>query len=195
MRSGGATQAAERTLCGRGCCCRGKAEGEAERGEVAYREGRSPYSESMCEESGFISRPPWYPFLWAWLHETQGKEEGASSRKETTYRPATQRRVYRPNRGPGTPPQPGAARARGAGASVAASVSGSGWGGASSTLRPLRPAHHIASSFRSDRIYSGLSRKREGRYHFKYTCPAATARRFDPHLRHGGCPVARRAVA
>ncbi len=36
--------------------------------------------------------------------------------------------------------------------------------------------------------YSGLSRKREGRYHFKYTCPAATTRRFDPHVRRGGCP-------
>ena len=36
--------------------------------------------------------------------------------------------------------------------------------------------------------YSGVSRKREGRYHFKYTCPAATTRRFDPHVRRGGCP-------
>jgi len=36
--------------------------------------------------------------------------------------------------------------------------------------------------------YSGLSRKREDRYHFKYTCPAATTRRFDPHVRRGGCP-------
>jgi site-specific DNA recombinase len=33
-----------------------------------------------------------------------------------------------------------------------------------------------------------LSRKREHRYHFKYTCPAATARRYDPHVRCGGCP-------
>ena len=36
--------------------------------------------------------------------------------------------------------------------------------------------------------YSGLSRKQGGRYHFKYTCPAATTRRFDPHVRRGGCP-------
>jgi site-specific DNA recombinase len=36
--------------------------------------------------------------------------------------------------------------------------------------------------------YSGLSRKREDRYHFKYACPAATTRRFDPHARRGGCP-------
>src|SRR5215204_521525 len=36
--------------------------------------------------------------------------------------------------------------------------------------------------------YSGLSRKRDDRYHFKYTCPAATTRRFDPHVRRGGCP-------
>jgi site-specific DNA recombinase len=36
--------------------------------------------------------------------------------------------------------------------------------------------------------YSGLSRKQDGRYHFKYTCPAATTRRFDPHVRRGGCP-------
>jgi site-specific DNA recombinase len=36
--------------------------------------------------------------------------------------------------------------------------------------------------------YSGLSRKREDRYHFKYTCPAATTRRFDPHVQRGGCP-------
>jgi site-specific DNA recombinase len=41
---------------------------------------------------------------------------------------------------------------------------------------------------RCDWNYSGLSRKREGRYHFKYTCPAATTRRFDPHVRRGGCP-------
>jgi len=36
--------------------------------------------------------------------------------------------------------------------------------------------------------YSGLSRKRDDRYHFKYTCPAATTRRFDPHVQRGGCP-------
>jgi site-specific DNA recombinase len=36
--------------------------------------------------------------------------------------------------------------------------------------------------------YSGVARKRDGRYHFKYTCPAATTRRFDPHARRGGCP-------
>jgi len=36
--------------------------------------------------------------------------------------------------------------------------------------------------------YSGLSRKQGGRYYFKYICPAATTRRFDPHVRHGGCP-------
>ena len=36
--------------------------------------------------------------------------------------------------------------------------------------------------------YSGLSRRRAGHYHFKYTCPAATTRRFDPHVRRGGCP-------
>src|SRR5215212_5093688 len=36
--------------------------------------------------------------------------------------------------------------------------------------------------------YSGLSRKREGRYHFKYACPVATTRRYDPHVRRGGCP-------
>src|SRR5918995_1498034 len=33
--------------------------------------------------------------------------------------------------------------------------------------------------------YSGVSRKREGRYHFKYTCPPATTRRFDPHVQRG----------
>jgi site-specific DNA recombinase len=36
--------------------------------------------------------------------------------------------------------------------------------------------------------YSGLSRKREGRYHFKYICPVAQTRRFDPHTRGTGCP-------
>src|SRR5829696_4727389 len=36
--------------------------------------------------------------------------------------------------------------------------------------------------------YSGLSRKQGGRYQFKYTCPVATTRRFDPHVRRGGCP-------
>jgi site-specific DNA recombinase len=36
--------------------------------------------------------------------------------------------------------------------------------------------------------YSGLSRKREDRYHFKYTCPVSSSRRFDPHVRRGGCP-------
>jgi site-specific DNA recombinase len=36
--------------------------------------------------------------------------------------------------------------------------------------------------------YSGLSRKREGRYHFQYICPVATTRRFDPHVRRAGCP-------
>lgn len=36
--------------------------------------------------------------------------------------------------------------------------------------------------------YSGVSRKREDRYHFKYTCPHSSSRRFDPHARRGGCP-------
>jgi site-specific DNA recombinase len=41
---------------------------------------------------------------------------------------------------------------------------------------------------RCDWNYSGLSRKREGRYHFKYTCPVSSSRRFDPHVQRGGCP-------
>jgi site-specific DNA recombinase len=36
--------------------------------------------------------------------------------------------------------------------------------------------------------YSGLSRKREGRYQLKYTCPHASSRRFNPHVLRGGCP-------
>jgi site-specific DNA recombinase len=36
--------------------------------------------------------------------------------------------------------------------------------------------------------YSGVARKQNGRYHFKYTCPHASSRRFDPHVRRGGCP-------
>jgi site-specific DNA recombinase len=37
--------------------------------------------------------------------------------------------------------------------------------------------------------YSGLSRKREGHYHFKYACPSSSSRRFDPHAQRNGCPV------
>jgi site-specific DNA recombinase len=36
--------------------------------------------------------------------------------------------------------------------------------------------------------YSGVARKQNGRYHFKYTCPYSSSRRFDPHVRRGGCP-------
>jgi len=36
--------------------------------------------------------------------------------------------------------------------------------------------------------YSGVARKQNGRYHFKYTCPHSSARAFDPHVQHGGCP-------
>jgi site-specific DNA recombinase len=36
--------------------------------------------------------------------------------------------------------------------------------------------------------YSGVARKRDGRYHFKYTCPHSSSRRFDPNVRRGGCP-------
>jgi site-specific DNA recombinase len=37
--------------------------------------------------------------------------------------------------------------------------------------------------------YSGLSRKREERYDFKYACPCSSSRRFDPHVQRNGCPV------
>jgi site-specific DNA recombinase len=36
--------------------------------------------------------------------------------------------------------------------------------------------------------YSGIARKQNGRYHFKYTCPHSSSRRFDPHVLRGGCP-------
>jgi site-specific DNA recombinase len=36
--------------------------------------------------------------------------------------------------------------------------------------------------------YSGISRKREGHYHFKYACPASSSRRFDPHAQRNRCP-------
>jgi site-specific DNA recombinase len=36
--------------------------------------------------------------------------------------------------------------------------------------------------------YSGVARKRDGRYHLKYTCPHSSSRRFDPNVRRGGCP-------
>jgi len=36
--------------------------------------------------------------------------------------------------------------------------------------------------------YSGLSRKREARYDFRYACPSSSSRRFDPHARRKGCP-------
>jgi site-specific DNA recombinase len=37
--------------------------------------------------------------------------------------------------------------------------------------------------------YSGTARKSGRGCNFKYTCPVATARRFDPHTHRGGCPT------